>query len=133
MEEKLLYAKCVTFFKADIKSDILLHTAAIFFLSNLYLKQGIASLYVMVDFICKGYLELSGTRVERELQNEKVLPTVGFEPGTLRLRSEGATTELRELMSVVWIKVHMVLTVQFLEIYLWHMVGVAKFVVNYIL
>ena len=55
--------------KADMKSYILLQTAAIFFISNLYLKQGIG--LVMVDFICKGYLELSGTRVEGELQNKK--------------------------------------------------------------
>ena len=80
----------------------------------------------MVDFICKGYPELSGTRVERELQNEKFLPTVGFEPGTFRLQCEGATTELRGLMSVEWIKVHLDLTVLFLEIYLQHMVDVAK-------
>ena len=79
-------------FKAFMKSYILLQTAAIFFLSNLYLKQGIGSVYVMVDFICKGYLELSRTRVERELQNEKFFPTVGFEPGAFRLRSQGATT-----------------------------------------
>ena len=77
-----------------MKSYIQLHMAAIFFLSNLYLKQGISSVYVMVDFICKGYLQLSGTRVERELQNEKFLPTVGFNPGAFCLRSEGATTEL---------------------------------------
>ena len=31
-----------------------LQTAAIFFLSRLYLKQGIDSVYVMVAFICKG-------------------------------------------------------------------------------
>ena len=37
----------------------------------------------MIDLICKGYLELSGMRVERELQNEKFLPTVGFEPRAL--------------------------------------------------
>ena len=74
-------------------------------------------MYVTVDFICKGYLELSGTQVDRELQNEKFLPTVGFEPGTFRLRREGATTELRGLMTVEWIKVHLVLTVLFLEIY----------------
>ena len=29
-------------------------------------------------------------RVHRELQNEKLLSTVGFEPGTFRLRSERA-------------------------------------------
>ena len=57
-------------------------------------------------------------RVERELQNEKFLPTVGFEPGTFRLRSERATTEPRGLMSVEWIKVHLILPVLFLEIYL---------------
>ena len=95
---------------------ILLQTTAKCFLSNLYLKQGISSVYAMVDFICKGYLELSETRVERELQNEKFLPTIGFEPGTFRLRSESTTTELRGLMSDEWINVHLVLTVLFLEI-----------------
>ena len=49
----------------------------------------------MVDFIRMGLLELCGSRVERELQNVKFLPTVGFEPGTSRLLSERATTELR--------------------------------------
>ena len=66
--------------KADMNSDILLQTAAIIFLSNLYLKQGISSVYVIVDFICKEYLEQWGTRVERELQNKESLPTVGFNP-----------------------------------------------------
>ena len=80
----------------------------------------------MVDFICKGYLELSETQVERELQNEKFLPTVGFEPGAYRLRSKGATTELRRLMSVEGIKVYLILTLLFLEIYLQHMVDVTK-------
>ena len=79
--------------------------ATIYFLSNLYLKQGIGLVYVLVDFICKGYLELIGTRVERELQNEKFLPTVEFEPGTFRLRSKRVTTELRGPMSVEWIEV----------------------------
>ena len=75
----------------------------------------------MIDFICKGYLELSGARVERELQNEKFLPTVGFGPGTSRL-GECATTELRGLMSVERINVHLVLNVLFLENNLQHMV-----------
>ena len=44
----------VGFFKANMNSYILLQTAAIFFLSSLYLKQGIDSVYVMVGFICKG-------------------------------------------------------------------------------
>ena len=32
------------------------------FLSNLYLKQGIGLVYVMVNFICVGLQELRGTR-----------------------------------------------------------------------
>ena len=92
----------------------------------LYLKQGIGSVYVMVDFICKDYLELSGTRFEYELQNEKFLPAIGFEPGTFRLRSESATTEPRGQMTIGWIKINLVLTVLFLETYLQHMVNVAK-------
>ena len=64
----------------------------------------------MVDFIRMGLLELCGSRVERELQNIKFLPTVGFEPGTSRLLSERATTELRRLMSNELIKVHLVFT-----------------------
>ena len=59
----------------------------------------------MVDFICMGLLELCGSRVERELQNVKFLPTVGFEPGTSRLLSERATTELQRLMTIELIKV----------------------------
>ena len=35
---------------------------------------------------------------------------MGFEPGTSRLLSERATTELRRLMSTKWIKVHLVFT-----------------------
>ena len=46
----------VLYIKADMKSYILLQTAAVFFLSNLYLKEEIGSAYAMVDFICKGYL-----------------------------------------------------------------------------
>ena len=72
----------------------------------------------MVDLICKGNLEMSGTRVKRELQNEKFVPTVGFELGAFRLRSEDATTELKRLMPVQLIKVHMILTVLLLEIYM---------------
>ena len=64
----------------------------------------------MVDFIRMGLLELCGSRVERELQNVKILHTVGFEPGTPRLLSERTATELRRLMSTKWIKVHLVFT-----------------------
>ena len=85
-------------------------TAAIFYSSEPFLKQGISLVYVMVDFIRMGFLQLCGSRVERELQNVKFLPTVGFEPGISRLLSERATTELRRLMSTEWIKVHLVFT-----------------------
>ena len=64
----------------------------------------------MVDFIRIGLLELCGSRVERELQNVKFLPIVGFEPGTSRLLNERVTSELRRLMSAEWIKVHLVFT-----------------------
>ena len=47
-----------TGFKANMNSYIQLQTVAIFFLSSLYLKQGIDSVYVMVGFICKGQLEV---------------------------------------------------------------------------
>ena len=63
----------------------------------------------MVEFIRMGLPELLGSRVERELQHVKSLSTVGFEPGLIRLRSERATTELRELISVKWLKVCQVL------------------------
>ena len=72
----------------------------------------------MVDFIRMGFLELCGSRVEPELQNVKFLSIVGFKPGTSRLLSERATTELRRLMSNEWIKVHLVFTCAILEIYL---------------
>ena len=64
----------------------------------------------MVDYIRMGLLELCGSRVQRELQNVKFLLTVGFEPGTSRLLSERATTDLRKLVSTEWIKVHLVFT-----------------------
>ena len=64
----------------------------------------------MVHFIRLGLLELCESQVEPKLQNVKFLPTVGFEPGTSRLLSERATTELRRLMSTEWIKVHLFFT-----------------------
>ena len=48
--------------KADMKSYIPQDTAAIFFLANLFLKQGTSSEYVMVDFICMGKLGLQGSK-----------------------------------------------------------------------
>ena len=44
-----------------MKSYIPLQTAALFFKSTFYLKHGIGYVYAMVDFICKGVLEMQGT------------------------------------------------------------------------
>ena len=55
--------------KADMKSYIPLETAAIFFLANLFLKQGITSEYVMVDFICMGNFGLQGAKTENYKMN----------------------------------------------------------------
>ena len=46
-----------------MKSYIPLVTA-LFFLVNPFLKQGISSEYVMVDFICMGKLGLQGAKTE---------------------------------------------------------------------
>ena len=51
-----------------MNSDIPLETAAIFFLANLYLKQGIGSVYVMVDFVFMGLLDLW----EAQTKNDKM-------------------------------------------------------------
>ena len=42
----------------NVKRYKLYKTVAIFFLSNYYLKQGISYVYVMVDIIFMGVLEL---------------------------------------------------------------------------
>ena len=59
----------VVFFKADMKSYIPLEEAAIFFLANLFLKQGISSEYVMFDFICMGKLGLQGAKTDNYKMN----------------------------------------------------------------
>ena len=50
--------------KADMKSYIPLETAAIFFLANLFPKQGVSSEYVTADFICMGLFGLQGAKTE---------------------------------------------------------------------
>ena len=47
-----------------MKSYIPLDTAAIFFLANLFLKQGTCSEYIMTDFIYMGKLGLQGAKTE---------------------------------------------------------------------
>ena len=66
-----------------MKCYILLQTAAIFFLSNLYLKQGIGWVYVTVNFICKDYS--CGERESSENYKMKnFFPIVGFESETFQ-------------------------------------------------
>ena len=65
-------------FKAYIKSYIPLETAA-----KLDLKQGISSENVHLHGLTRPVKSAN-----RELQNEKFMPTVGFEPGTFRIRCE---------------------------------------------
>ena len=51
---------------------------AIFFLANLFPKQGISSEYATADFICMGLLGLQGAKTEN-YKNEKFLPIPGLE------------------------------------------------------
>ena len=48
-------------------------------------------MYVLVDFIRMGLVELQGTQSKRVIPNEKFLLTVGFESNVFRLRSRRAT------------------------------------------
>ena len=52
----------------------------------------------MVDFICKGWLEVEERESSENYKMKKVLPIVGLEPETFRLRSERATTERQGLI-----------------------------------
>ena len=55
----------------------------------------------------------------RELQNEKLFPAVGFEPGTFRLRSELAKRLLVEI-SIDHLKVDRVLYKCAIKTYMYH-------------
>ena len=56
-----------------MKSYIPLETAAIFFLANLFPKQGISSDYVKADFIFMGFIELQGAKTENnKMKNQGV-------------------------------------------------------------
>ena len=63
-------------------------------ISNLVsqLKQSIGSVYVKVDFICMGYVEMRGTPSKRELKFEKFLPTVEFAPTTPAWKTDVLST-----------------------------------------
>ena len=42
---------------------------------------------MVFDFICKGLLDMSEARTENNKMKKKILPTVEFEAGIFRLRS----------------------------------------------
>ena len=42
-------------------------------------------MYVTVHFICIDIVDMNGMQNKRELQNQKFVPTVVFDPGTFRL------------------------------------------------
>ena len=62
-----------------MKSCIPLETAAIFFLANLFLKQGISSEYVIHGGVHLHRQTQAARSENRELQNEKFLPIAGLE------------------------------------------------------
>ena len=69
--------KSKKYLKAKVNQQI--HTSTI-----PKLKQGIDSVYVTIDFIYIGIVELCGTPSKRELQNEISCPQGVLDPGTSR-------------------------------------------------
>ena len=85
--------------KANMKSDIPLETAAIFFLANLYLKQGISSEYVMVELICMGIIDMWGARTENyKMKNS--CPQWDSNPGPSACEANALSVELLELINI---------------------------------
>ena len=98
--------------KTDTISDILLQLAAMFiFLSNLYLKQGIGLVYVMVN--------LHGvTRAVRSASQAMKIscPQLDSNPVSSAYEAKALTIVLRSLISIARLKVYRVLFVLCLEI-----------------
>ena len=140
-------------FKADINSDIPLDRAAIFFLANIGLKQGISSEYVMVYniptsqcfykgnvqfhrnvgctkkmrvryFICVLGLTRAARNASRELQNS--CPKGDLNPIPSAYEANALTIALLDLISFEHLKVDRVLPECAIKIYLCHMVDVVK-------
>ena len=59
-------------------------------------------MYVMVDFICMGLVELQGTRRKQELFNEKLLPTVGLDQLIFRSGDIHVPTTLQGKCSIMF-------------------------------
>ena len=92
-------------FKAYMKSYISLETAAIFFLANLYLKQGISSKYAMIDLICMGLLDLWWARTENyKMKNS--CPQWGSNPGPSAYEANALSLGLLELVNIDLLKVN---------------------------
>ena len=92
-----------------MNSDIQLETAAIFFLSNLYLKQDIGKVYVMVDFIWMGLPMLQGARSK----NYKVKNSCPVRDSISRALNCGSTT-VTDRSSYLKLKLNQVLLVLFI-------------------
>ena len=89
--------------KADMNSYIPLETAAIYFLAKLFLKHGISSEYVMVDFICMGLRDLFGTRTENYKMNNSC-PQWDSNPGLSAYEANALSVELSELINIDQLK-----------------------------
>ena len=97
-----------TIIKAYMNSDIPLETVAIFFSSELMYKTG----YWLG--VCHGRFHLLGITpamrsVNRELQNEKFLPTVGFKPVPSAYEANMLSIALLDPISIEHLKVNHVL------------------------
>ena len=84
-----------------MKSNIPLETAAIFFLANIYLKQGISSEYVMVGFICMGFLDLWGARTENNKMKNSC-PLWDSNPGPSAYEANALSVELLEQINTAF-------------------------------
>ena len=92
--------------KADMKCNIPLETAAYFFLAKrfLFLKQGISSEYVMVDFVNMGLPDLFGTRAENYKMNNS-FSQWDSNPGPSAYEANALSVELLELIIIGHLKV----------------------------
>ena len=118
------YSHIALSLKAYMKSYIQLETAPIFFPTNL-IKTGFQL------GVCHDWLHLHGlTRpvrsANRKLQNEKFMPTMGFEPGTFRIRSERATRWAIRADKYRSPKGECILPKCVIKSYLYHLVNVVK-------
>ena len=104
-----------------MNSDIPLEMAAICFLANRYLKQGIHLVYIMIDFICMGLLDLWGARNEYyKMKNS--YPQWDSNPVLSGYETNLLSVALLDQISIEHLDIGRV----FPEFNLWHVVDVAK-------